>query len=524
MVLACMVTTAISAQSAEMQRQASTERSADWLQAHLEQVEDWSRRADAPVPATQQAEPALRELREQAQGLRARSRRPLEANPLLQGLSPALLEEGSVLAQEPARLRETLAQGVGLELLLALAAQRNPSLRAAQDQFQAAIEELDQAGYLQELLVRYRAFTRELDTRTGSAMQRPGIKRHFPSPAALTLKSEIAHARIEMARLNYQATLRQAINSMARTYFELRYIDSAVTVLLETRDLFRRMEQVALAQLRVAKANQTDALRSQALLDRLEADLENLREQRSSRQAQGNALLGLPVQTQWRLTGSTDLLDPQMSLQDALQRMEQGSQQLHGQEQRLRMLRAALRLAEFNLYPLAASAASRLDPGRGAEAGPTRSAAAAFPIRSNPSHQAATYGTQGAYLQELRFGVQAQEDRLAAVRASLQAEAEEARRMASQARRSHLTFDELVVPKSLRAFNSMRGRYNTADVPFIEYLDAGRAYLEASLESEKARRDHNLALTDLMGRLGLSAAQLLGQTPETQQQGQGPHP
>ncbi|HSR67549.1 MAG TPA: TolC family protein [Acidobacteriota bacterium] len=428
---------------------------------------------------------------------------------LLQELGQDELEGARKLSGDESKLVQTLEQGLSLEELLALAALRNPSVKATGENVKAALEGLDQAAYLQELLVRYRAFTRELDTVAGMPMQRPDMKRFFPAPAALTLKSVIAQARIEMARLDFQAALRQAVNSMARAYFELQYIDNAIEVLLESRDLFRRMEQVALAQLRVGKASQADALRSQALLDILDADLENLREQRLSALARANALLDLPVETAWRRPASRDLADPEMDLDQARRLLQRHSQRLHNQQQLVRMREAALRLAELTLYPLPATGASRLDLGRGAEAGPLRSTAATFSNRPMLGQRAASFATQSAYLEELRHRLEADKETLQGLEASLEADAGEALRETSQARRSHRTYAELVVPKSLRAFNSMRGRYNTASAAFIEYLDAGRAYLEASLQSEKARRDHNEALTRLLDVLGLGATRLL---------------
>lgn len=444
---------------------------------------------------------------------------PLDSN-LLTGISELSRRQAQRLASSRNIARFSMRAKVSLELALAIVAVRNPELRASRERLEASVQRLSQAGFLEDLLVQYRAFVREIDTKVGPQTHRESLSQVFPFPALLSRKGRIAQLQVELAMLDYQTALRRALNETARQYFHLLFIDESQEILRLIRDMFERMEAVAIAQLRVAKTSQADALKAQAALDLIATQLADLASERGKVSARVSALLDIPGNSPWGPVPRIDLFDSNVSAQVSVAVGRRQSQEMKAARLRAQLAAARVDLSQAILFPLPASDSSRLQPGRGAVAGPTRRSQAAFPAphrSSGGAAKAAAFAANAAYLEELRLMIKEADESRKAVEAEVEFRIRDAHYRIETSRRDYETYEDLIVPKNDRAFHSMMGSYNTGRAPFIEYLDAGRSYLEALLASERSRRDLNLALIDLQDAAGLSAAVLLRGAEEAEE-------
>ncbi len=429
---------------------------------------------------------------------------------LLAALPKSLLTRVKRISGEAAQTRATLKESVSAPLLLALAAERNPSVHTAFENWRAVIKRFRQASYLEDLVSQYRSFVRELDTKVGPQKHKEMPGKTFAFPSALALKGQIVDAEAEIARLKYVKALREALNATARGFFDVQYTLQAVAIIKENRDLFAQMEEIARQQLKVGNASQADALKAQSMLAILDNRLVTLKGQRLNAIGRVNALLNLPPETEWGALKEADLKDSALSLEAGLKRSREHSQEILMAQKKVTLMEQMVRLAETMIYPRASVGLSQLAPSLGAEAGPTRKPAASFPTRPMVNQRQAAFGVNAAWIDELRIRVKKVREDLVAVLARIDFRTKDNHYQADIGRRDRKTYGELVTPKAKQAFETMRERYNTGKAPFIEYLDAGRGYLDASLTRERARNAHNKGLVDLQDAMGSSAAELFG--------------
>lgn len=464
-------------------------RGADLLQAHLEQVRALRRAAPARSPSVGDAE---REVKRQANTWQKRV--------------PA---RSDAARPSDAEARAALAGDVTLSRLLALLEHRNPDARTAYEAWRATLRQFEQATFLEDTLSQFRAFTRELDTKVGPQTHREMPEKTFAFPSALALRGQLVDVAARLGGVRYRQVLRKAQNDAARSYFQIRYAARVIELTNENRKLFADMDTLTRMQLQVGAVSQADSLKTQSALAALDNQIAVLGLERDSEIARVNALLGLAVDTRWGPLVSPDLVDRERTLAELIAVAEAKSQDLALATLEVEQMQTMIRMAETMTFPRGSLGASAIAPSVGAEAGPTRSMMATFPDRPAVDATRAGLGANAAYIEELRVRLlQARRGR-DAVRARLAQMIQEAHARSAIARRNLRTYSGEIAPRARQAFATMRERYNTAKAPFIEYLDAGRTFLDSAVKVEEARRDLNRALLDLQDALGEGPGGLL---------------
>jgi len=438
-----------------------------------------------------------------------RIERDLGDERLLMGIPDAVRTKTAKTADDAGKSMAELKAGVSLPQLLAIAAQRNPEMRVAFESLRAAARRFEQAAYLEELIAQYRSFVRELDTKVGPQSHKEMFEKIFAFPSALALKGQIIDLEVELARLRYLEAVRKAVNDTARGFFEVQFAERRIAILKENRDLFGKMDAIANEQLKVGRVSQADSLKAQSELAMIETQVITAERERIKSIARANALLGLSPSVEWGALSPADLTDSALSLDAVLSVSKTENQTLLHAERDVDLMETMVRMAETEVLPRGSQGASQIMPSSGAEAGPTRKEMAGFPLMKEPGTERAGLGANAAYIDELRVRVQEAKRMREAAAAMTEFMVKDAHFMADAMRRERKTYSETVVPKSKLALETVRERYNTAAIPFIEYLDAARSYLNNSLELEKARKEHNRALVDLQDASGRSAAPLL---------------
>ncbi|MBE7464224.1 MAG: TolC family protein [Planctomycetes bacterium] len=435
---------------------------------------------------------------------------------LIAGLPGELRSKARGAGASPEQATTLLQAEASLPLVMLLAAERNPEARVAFEALRSTLRRFEQAAYLEELVAQYRSFARELDTKVGPQSHKEMPEKTFPFPSALALKGQAIDQDAELARLKYIETLRKGINDAARGFFSVQFAERQVAILKENRDLFAKMDAIAAEQLKVGRASQADSLKAQSELAMLETQVLTAERERTNAIAKVNAVLGLPPETPWGTLRPADLADEDQALDELLKLASRNNQALAGTHVEVALMETMVRMAETMVLPRGSQGASLIAPSVGAEAGPTRSEMAAFPIMQKPSAERAGFGANAAYIDELRVRVQQAQRMRDAMESDVAFMVKDAHFMADATARERKTLAESVVPKARQALETYRERYTTAATPFIEYLDSARLYLNSSLSLEKARMQHNRALVDLEGACGRSAARLLPGSREEQ--------
>jgi hypothetical protein len=453
---------------------------ADLLHAHLRQVETARKQAPRTAPVVSEVR---REVQKKGRSWDARvpARRPVAPA----GTSAA----AAIPAASIARARDAsdesakalLARDASLPTILAVVAGRNPDAKTAYESWRATLRQFEQATFLEDTLSQFRSFTREVDTKVGPQLQRPMMETTFTYPSAVALRGQLVDIAARLGQLRYDQMLRKALNDAARGYFQIRYATRVIELTQENRKLFADMETLTRTQLQVGAVSQADSLKTQSALAGLDNQVAILGLERQSEIARVNALMGLRVDATWGPLVSVDLVDRELPLSQLLARAEAKSQDLAMATLEIEQMQTMIRMAEKMVLPQR----PEVDP-----------------VRANT-------GANAAYIDELRIRlVQARRNR-DAVRTKLAQMVQEAHARSGIARRTLKTYADEIAPRARQAFATMRERYNTAKAPFIEYLDAGRTYLDAAIKIEEARRDLNRALLDLQDATGEGPGGLL---------------
>lgn len=425
---------------------------------------------------------------------------------LLAGLPAAVLATAKTLAADETALQQALADGPSLPLLLALAAERNPAVQAAEQNWRAECARYSQADYLQDLLRQYRGYVREIDTAVGPQplmMDEGGL---FVGSDVLSLKGQLIAESVAIARLNYLSILQMTLRETAMAAFEVQYFIRAVTILRSNRALAAQMHDNAQAQLAAGQVSQADVLKIRSMLEMLDNRIAQDSQHRlPQRRAALNALLNLPPDTPWGPLASFDGMPTPPAAADAIAQYLAHNQDLLRARLEATRMQTMLRMAELMLAPAAGIGAARLDLNRGAEAGPTRRDMATFPTMPSSQPPSAGYGANLGYLEELRRTVQRM--RLVAQSQASQGAAETRVRLHAVAIAARtLKTLETTLPQRQQAFELLKTKYAAGQVPLVEYLDAGRTYFDDLLMQAEAQMEFNRGWSDLEEIQGRSLA------------------
>lgn len=168
---------------------------------------------------------------------------------------------------------------------------RNPTLEAARQGWQAAIQRVPQATSLDDPMLSYSL----APTSIGSAEARYGqvgrISQRFPYPGTLRLRGEVARAEAEAARHGYEAA-RLSLAYMAALLFDDDYfLHRSIEINEEHIALLEDFKRIATAQYAAGAAAQQDPLQAEVELAHLLHRRVVLTSARDVLAAQINALL-----------------------------------------------------------------------------------------------------------------------------------------------------------------------------------------------------------------------------------------
>ncbi len=191
--------------------------------------------------------------------------------------------------------RQTAAT-LDLHWLIKEAVACNPEIIAAQKRLNAAKARISQARSLDDPSIRIGSYDMSnnpvnINGQTEMLQQRYGVSQKIPFPGKLRLKSEIAAEEYNMIGKELQAKTQEITALVKSAFYELYYINQAVTITGENRDLLRKFAKIAETKYSVGKATQRDVLAAQVELSTLSNDVIVLDKEKESIIARLNSLL-----------------------------------------------------------------------------------------------------------------------------------------------------------------------------------------------------------------------------------------
>lgn len=183
---------------------------------------------------------------------------------------------------------------LNLPELLTAAFNSNPRIARAHMEWRAAVEKYPQMRSWPDPKLNFSWFPQPIETRNGSNDFAVQLMQMIPNPRKLKLKGKRALTMAEMAQVKYEKVVRDVLVDVMVSYYELGYLDAAITIAKANAGLFTQL--VELADLRFAQGElgAPELYSAESRLSQAKYELGLLVELRATEAAIMRKRLGLP--------------------------------------------------------------------------------------------------------------------------------------------------------------------------------------------------------------------------------------
>ena len=441
-----------------------------------------------------------------------RTRRAI-AGVALAGLLPTL-----AAAQGTSRPDEELdfyAAAADLRAYVSEALERNPTALGSLARYRAARQRVPQVTALPDPVVSFTQALRSVETRVGPQLNSVTLSQTFLWFGTLELRGRVALLEATALYHRYQATRRDIVADVKRTYYHLAYVDADLDLAREEQSLLEHYETLARARYATGAGLQQAVIRLQAEIARVVDRRYLLERQRAALAAHLNTALDRPPEQP--VPPIPPLVRPAV---------EADREELYRLGERSRHeLRAASTLIEGGERSLElAQLAAR--PGFTASVGVTnvgrRNDLAALPRSADDGRNAVTVSV-GVSLPlwgpKNRAGVEQARDELrahtrnrAAARNTMEMEVQDALVRLETLDRQIDLLDTVLLPQTDEALRATETAYETGQLGVLELLDGERTRIDVRSMRARYLSDLLIALTALERAIGTRVPRA-GRTP-----------
>jgi outer membrane protein TolC len=178
-----------------------------------------------------------------------------------------------------------------------------------------------------------------------------GLMQTFPWPGKLGFSERQAQHVAEAERLVAEDTELGLLAGVRSYYYRLAYIDRALLVMEETRQLLRDFRQVSSTLYSVGSGLQQDLLQAEVSVARMTADIVVMRQERLATAARLNALLGREASTPVAATELPEIGAEPAGVDSLIEVAVARRPALLAAQERIRAAEAGYRAARRELYP-----------------------------------------------------------------------------------------------------------------------------------------------------------------------------
>jgi outer membrane protein TolC len=180
--------------------------------------------------------------------------------------------------------------------VIAAARETNPMLQAVRLRADAAQERVPQAGALPDPQLLFGFMNRPVKdlarTDQPMTMNSVSLMQRLPWPGKLGFSEDRAEYLAAAEVLEAQEVERRLLARVKSVYYRLAFMDRALIIMGETRELLRDFLQVSSARYAVGSGLQQDVLQAQVSVAQMTEDITVMEQDRVAMAARLNALLG----------------------------------------------------------------------------------------------------------------------------------------------------------------------------------------------------------------------------------------
>jgi outer membrane protein TolC len=231
---------------------------------------------------------------------------------------------------------------------------QNPDVQAKRKIVEARLHRIPQARSLEDpnLSVNgYPFYPHVQQNASGRMTAIVGVSQKVPWPGTLSKQGQVAEAEVVMAKADLAATELEIIEGVKRAYYELHYLQRAIGITDESKQLAKRFSQIAEARVRANAVSQQDYLRAELNVSQLDVELVRLRQEVQSSQARLARWLHVSPDTPLSTANGLPAEDVFASLDSLYEQAIENRPELHAQLAAIERDRHQVDLAKLKYFP-----------------------------------------------------------------------------------------------------------------------------------------------------------------------------
>lgn len=238
-----------------------------------------------------------------------------------------------------------------VEQYIQVALAQNPEIQAARKKMESLAHQVPVAASLPDPTLNVTAQPEQVQTAAGQQELIVAAQQKFFWFDKLDTRASVAESQTNVARAQFAAVELATIANVKRAYYELYFLQQAISVTEAEQQLLVEIREVANTRYKAGRTSQQDVLRADLEISDIENELIRLRQRLESGQARLARLLHIAPQTQ---VASVDNLRPEQAPRD-LELLQQQAvlarPELHAKLAAVRRDRNAVTLARLDYKP-----------------------------------------------------------------------------------------------------------------------------------------------------------------------------
>jgi outer membrane protein TolC len=373
---------------------------------------------------------------------------------------------------------------------LRYAASNNAGLKAAYEEWQAAMDEVPQARALPDPQMQYGYYTRQSDMQMN---QMVSVMQMFPWFGKIDARTEAAVKTAEAAHQKYQAARLALFKDVKDGFYEFAYLGKATDIAIENLELLRHFEEVARTKHLTAEAvGHPDVIRAQVEIAKMEDVLRGLGQLREPTVSKLRTALTLPAGTNLAWPKVDSFEPATLEYEQLVNLLRQKNPELAGLNYEAMAAKSRIVLAKKNFYPDIGVGVEWTDFERSGGMSGRDSVALMFQINLPLWRDSYRAGERQA--QAMARSIKLQKVNTENVLLTRVAQAHYEYR--DSARKMRLYSDTLI-PKSKELLQASEAAYRSGTIDFLSLIDAQRTLLDYYLSYQRALADNQQKLAEL---------------------------
>ncbi|MGD8700849.1 MAG: TolC family protein [Desulfosarcina sp.] len=413
--------------------------------------------------------------------------------PLFFTPKPTLLDKYQEAALDSTVAFNAIRGQLSLTTLETLAWLRNPDIKSAENRFAASVESFSQVANLDEILRQYSAFTASIKTGVGPMKGQDPVTSKFPFPGMVSLKGQIVQQETQGAWHSLEAVRRDVITTVRKTYWDLVFNRKAQQITADTVRLFEKLEAVAARRYEAGKTSFQDVVKIQVKTKVLKEESITLKERQRIIESKIIALLNIPPTTPIGYPSTVGTIKKVPLIETLYPMAQDHRHEILIKQAQLKKMQIVLEMAETMVLPSYTLNYSTFNNQAINTVG-SSATTPSFKTSSSASRGAGLpqnvwFGTNDAYVREIRQLVAALKESLAATKAETINKVSDRWFALDRARREKKLYQDTVVSLSKSALDVSTSGYESGNVSFADVINSYELWLSSNLNLEKKRSE-----------------------------------